>query len=66
MEGVVTVWVVVDTRGRPAKVERVQGPRQDLKLAAKRAAMQSRFLPALYRSKPVMCRVQIPYKFRLK
>ena len=66
VEGVVTVWVVVDTRGRPAKVERVEGPRRDLDLAAKRAALQSRFLPALYRSKPVMCRVRIPYRFRLE
>lgn len=66
VEGVVTVWLVIDQHGRPVKVERVLGPRQDLEHAAKQAAMHSRFSPATYKSKPVRCRVKIPYRFRLE
>ncbi len=66
IQGVVTVWLLVDARGRPVKVERIKGPRKDLESAAKQAAMKSRFRPALYRSRPVMCRVRIPYEFRLE
>jgi len=66
VEGVVLVWLIVDEKGRPLRVERVKGPSEDLELAAKRAAMRSRFLPAIHGSKPVMCRVKIPYRFRLE
>ena len=66
LEGTVIVWVIVDAKGRPVKVEKIEGPDRILNLAAKQAVIQSRFSPAIYHGMPVMCRIQVPYRFRLE
>jgi len=66
IEGTVIVSVIVDKKGLPVKVEKIKGESPVLFQAAKKAVMSSRFSPALYESIPVMCRVEIPYRFRLE
>lgn len=66
VEGTVLVWVVVDKKGRPVKVERIRGESSLLVQAAKQAVIKSRFSPAIYHTRPVKCMVEIPYKFRLE
>ena len=66
IEGLVIVTAIVGKDGHVEKIEKVVGPDPSLKRAAVRALLRSRFLPALYKGRPVKCRVKVPYNFRLQ
>ena len=66
IEGEVVITAVVSERGRVLKIEKVQGPGFGLNKAAVRALLRSRFIPALYRGRPVRCRIRVPYRFTLE
>jgi len=64
IEGHVTVLVLVDTKGRVEAVGKAIGP-EIFHEAAKAAAAQTEFTPAIQNDKPVRVWVSLPFKFQL-
>ena len=64
IEGHVTVLVLIDTKGRVEAVGNVIGP-EIFHEAAKAAAAQWEFTPAIQNDKPVRVWVSLPFKFQL-
>ncbi len=65
IEGVVKVEVVLDRNGRVMKVRVIKSLGYGLDQAVVRAVKASRFSPARMGSRPVRCRLIIPYRFHL-
>ena len=65
IEGLVTVWVKIDRRGRVAEAGVVESTAEMFEEAAIHAAFKCRFHPALQREVPVSCRIVIPFRFTL-
>jgi TonB family protein len=65
LEGRVLVKVLVDKHGHPTRAFVIKSDQEIFNETAKKAAMESRFRPAVMNSNPVKCWVLIPYKFTL-
>ena len=64
IEGHVTVYVLIDRNGRVEQVGKVLGP-EVFHEAARAAAAQWEFTPAIQNDKPVRVWVSLPFKFQL-
>ena len=65
-EGVVTVNLIVNTKGLPENVHVIRGVERGLDEAALEAITQYRFKPAMENGKPVPVRVNVEVHFRIK
>jgi protein TonB len=66
IEGTVWVKILVDKDGKPKKAVIVKSTSDIFDDAAKEAAMQFLFTPAIMNNGPVKVWVSIPFRFRLK
>ncbi len=65
IEGTVFLFVYVDTDGKVAHTEVIEGVRDDLDFAAVEAVRQIEFIPGMKDDEPVGVRVTIPIQYRL-
>jgi protein TonB len=66
LTGLIVVVVQLDKQGKVEKILQVIGEPKVFHEAAKEAAQQWEFSPAIQNDKPVRVRVQIPFKFQLE
>ena len=66
MEGLVVVQLVVNTQGNPMNLEIARSAGAILDEAALKAVNQLKFKPGLQRGQPVLVRMALPIRFRLK
>jgi len=65
LEGKVIVKVLVDKQGHPRRAIVIKSDSEVFNEAARKAALEARFRPAVMNSGPVKCWVLIPYRFKL-
>jgi TonB family protein len=65
LEGTVLVKVLVNKHGHPTRAFVIKSDHEIFNETARKAAMESRFRPAVMNSNPVKCWVLIPYKFTI-
>jgi TonB family protein len=65
LEGTVLVKVLVNEHGQPKRAIVIKSDSRVFDETARKAALESRFRPAVMNSNPVKCWVLIPYKFTL-
>jgi TonB family protein len=65
LEGTVLVKVLVDKHGHPTRAFVIKSDHEIFNETARKAAMESRFRPAVMNSNTVKCWVLIPYKFTI-
>jgi TonB family protein len=65
LEGTVLVKVLVDKHGHPTRAFVIKTDQEIFNETARKAALESRFRPAVMNSNPVKCWVLIPYKFTI-
>ncbi len=63
LTGTVVIRVLVNKEGRPQKTQIVMSSNKIFEQPAVDAVMKTLFTPAMQNKKPIMCWVNIPYKF---
>lgn len=66
VSGVVTMDLLIDSRGKVRKVDLVDGPDPELNKAAVQAAGDFKFKPALIQDKPVAVKIRYAYRFVIR
>ncbi len=65
VQGVVTLWLIVDTNGMPREIKVTKSLEHDLDLAAAAAVNQWRFSPATKDGHPVYVMIYVEVNFHL-